>query len=195
MPWADPAFWLMCTIFILFTSILAGFYPALYLSSFRPVKVLKGIFKTGRTAAIPRQALVVVQLCVSVALIVGTIVVYKQIIFAQNRPIGYNRNGLLVVSMNSPEFSTKYDIIRNELKKTGAIVDVAESESPLTDISSNNGGFNWKEKTAGTEENFGTLAVTYDYGKTIGWQFTEGRDFSKAYGSDSASGCDKRGRS
>jgi hypothetical protein len=79
----------------LFTGTIAGVYPALYLFSFKPVKVLKGTFKAGRLSSVPRKILVTVQFVVSVILIIGTIIVFKQIQFAKNRPVGYNRNGLI----------------------------------------------------------------------------------------------------
>ena len=91
--WSNPFFWLMGIGFILITALIAGSYPAFYLSSFKPVKVLKGTFKAGRFAAIPRKVLVVLQFTVSVTFIIGTIIVYRQIQFAKNRPVGYTREG------------------------------------------------------------------------------------------------------
>src|SRR5438876_4756156 len=95
--WNNLFFWLMSAGFIIFTALIAGSYPAFYLSSFKAIKVLKGTFKTGRFAAIPRKILVVVQFTVSIALIIGTITVYKQIQFAKDRPVGYSRNNLIAV--------------------------------------------------------------------------------------------------
>ncbi|MEJ0081497.1 MAG: hypothetical protein WDM78_11275 [Puia sp.] len=83
--WDNPLFWLIGLAFIFITSFIAGSYPAFYLSSFRPVKVLKGTFKAGRYAALPRRILVVVQFTVSVALIIGTLVIYRQIQFAKKQ--------------------------------------------------------------------------------------------------------------
>src|SRR5690606_12616257 len=90
-PWNNLTFWLTSVAFILFTSFISGSYPALYLSSFQPVKVLKGTFKTGRFSATPRKILVTVQFAVSVVLIIGTVVVWQQIQHAKNRPVGYSR--------------------------------------------------------------------------------------------------------
>ncbi len=95
LPYLNPFFWLFNLAFIIITALLAGAYPSFYLSSFQPVKVLKGVTRLGRFAALPRKALVVIQFSVSVVLIIGTIVVYRQIMFAQDRPIGYNSAGLI----------------------------------------------------------------------------------------------------
>src|SRR5579859_7020430 len=92
IPYGHPLFWLLGIAFTIVTGFIAGSYPALYLSSFRPIKVLKGTFKAGRIAALPRKVLVVLQFTISIALAIGTIVVYEQVQYTKNRPIGYDRN-------------------------------------------------------------------------------------------------------
>jgi putative ABC transport system permease protein len=186
MPWTDPKFWAVSTAFIIFTGLISGSYPALYLSSFNPVTTLKGPIRTGHYSATPRKALVVLQFTISVTLIISTIVVYRQLLFAKDRPVGYRREGLVMVPITSQEFLGKEDVLRDRLKQTGVVADMAESESEVTGVSSHNGGFTWPGKPVGLQEDFGTLTVTYDYGRTIGWQFLDGRDFSRAYSSDSA---------
>ena len=185
-PWLTPAFWLISGGFIGVTGLLAGSYPALYLSSFNPVKVLKGTFRAGRFASVPRQVLVVVQFTVSVTLIIGTIIVYRQIQHTKDRPIGYDKNGLIMMQMMSPDFYGKYDLLRTELKNNGAILEMTESSSPLTGVWSNNGGFDWKGKDPSLQADFATIWVTHDFGKTVGWQFKEGRDFSRSFSTDTA---------
>lgn len=185
-PWAEPTFWLISIGFIFITGLLAGSYPALYLSSFQPIRVLKGTFKAGRFAAVPRKVLVVIQFTVSVTLITGTIIVYRQIQHTKDRPLGYTNDGLISMQMMSPEFYGKYDVVRTELKNQGAIVEMTESSSPLTGVWSNNGGFDWKGKDPSLQAEFATIWVTHDFGKTVGWQFKEGRDFSRQFSTDTS---------
>ncbi|HWA33680.1 MAG TPA: ABC transporter permease, partial [Cyclobacteriaceae bacterium] len=183
--WFNPVFWIIGIAFVITTSLLAGSYPALYLSSFQPVKILKGSFKAGRLASVPRKVLVVLQFTISVTLIIGTIVVYNQIQFAKNRPLGYDQNGLIMIQKKSPEFFGKHDVLKNELTNAGAVEQFAEASSPLTGIWSNNGGFSWDGKDPAVDGEFATIWVTHDYGKAVGWKVVKGRDYSREFASDS----------
>ena len=186
IPWDNLRFWFAGLAFVTFTSLLAGVYPALYLSSFNPVKALKGTFRIGRGASVPRKVLVVFQFSISVILIVGTVVVHQQIRYAKDRPVGYDREGLIMILKRTDGFKGKYEVLRNELKNTGAVYEVSESMGPVTDIYSGNGGWDWNGRDPNMDKNFGTLSVSHLHGKTVGWQFVKGRDFDVSIDSDSS---------
>ena len=183
--WTSSTFWLIGIGFSVITGIIAGSYPALYLSSFQPVKVLKGTFRVGRFASIPRKVLVVLQFTVSVTLIIGTIVVFRQVEFAKDRPIGYDRNGLINIYLQTQDIHNHFETVRNELISQRAIVDMTESGSPTTQVWNSNGGFNWAGKDPALAVDFPNNGVTHEYGKTVGWIFKDGRDFSREFASDS----------
>lgn len=184
LPVGSVVFWVVIVVCVLFTGIIAGSYPAFYLSAFKPVKVLKGTFKTGRTAALPRRVLVVVQFFISVVLVIGTVSIYQQIRYTQKRPVGYNREGLLQVSLNTPEIRANYEGLRRDLLQSGVVAEMAESSGPATAIWANLGGFSWAGMPADMRPQFGVVRVTVDYGKAVGWQISRGRDLSRDYGTD-----------
>jgi len=185
IPWSSPLFWLIGLSFSLLTTLIAGSYPAFYLSSFQPVKVLKGAFRTGRFAAMPRKVLVVLQFTVSITLIIGTIVVYRQIQFAKNRSIGYSNAGLIQLG-NTDAIKNSYSAFRDDLLKTGVVYEISESSSPTTGIWGNRDDFTWEGKDPQLLPLIGLVSCTHEFGKTIGWQIIEGRDFSRDFKTDSS---------
>jgi ABC-type antimicrobial peptide transport system permease subunit len=181
--WDSPVLWGAVLGFTLLTGFISGSYPAFYLSSFEPVKVLKGVVRFGKLATLPRKVLVVIQFAVSITLIVGTIVVFRQIQHAKNRPVGYTREQLVTVPLTTGLFG-KYNTLRQDLLQTGAVVNMAESSQSASYFSNNN-SIEWRGKDPAMPTFFRDVNVTHDFGQTIGWNITDGRDFSRNYPTDS----------
>ncbi|WP_299256273.1 ABC transporter permease [uncultured Aquimarina sp.] len=184
-PWLSLQFWSVSLLFIILTSFLAGSYPALYLSSFNPVSVLKGTFKAGRFAAVPRKILVVTQFTVSIALIIGTLVVMNQIQHSKDRPVGYNKEGLIQIPVMSDEFTGKADLMRNQFIASGAAIEMATTSSPTTNVWSNRSGYTWEGKPEGFQEDLAYTSVSYEFTKTLDIEITAGRGFSREFATDS----------
>src|SRR6185312_16434734 len=131
------------------------------------------------------QVLVVLQFSVSVILIIGTVVVFKEIQYAKDRPVGYSRDGLMMAQLSTDDVHKHFGAMRDDLLHAGVVSEMAESTSPATQVDNSTGSVSWEGKDPAMTVEFANVGVSYDYGKTVGWQFAEGRDFSRELLTDS----------
>ncbi|MBL7698975.1 MAG: ABC transporter permease [Chitinophagaceae bacterium] len=174
---SQPNSWLVAVVLIIFTGIVAGSYPALYLSSFKPVKVLKGIVVSGKETVLPRHILVVGQFAISILLISSTIVIYRQIQHVKNRDLGYNPDNLIMIPA-STDTRKNFSAIKDELIKSGLVRSMTQSFSPITEVWSKSPAPDWSGKPAGSVLTVNNMRADVDYTKTMGVKIIEGRDFS-----------------
>lgn len=177
-PWGMVEFWLLGIGFMLFTALVAGSYPAAYLSSFKPLKALKGGLKFGKSASIPRKVLVVFQFTISIALIIGTITVNNQIQTAKDRPIGYSPKGMITLAPASPNFRDQRELLKNEILKTGMAEAVGFSDYSVTSTFGWNHGFSWEGMDPNYDKSFNTITISNGYAEAVDMEFIAGRDFN-----------------
>jgi putative ABC transport system permease protein len=182
LPLTSPLFWVAGLGSAVLAGLIAGSYPAFYLSSFQAVDVLKGTYRAGRFAALPRKVLVVLQFTTSIALIIGTIVVFRQIRFAKDRPVGYSRERLISVESLTPNLYAQFEAFRNDLIKTGAVSGAAWSTEPITEAWNSQSNFDWEGRDKNGTQNFATIGISREYGQVVEWQFTAGRDYRSGTG-------------
>jgi ABC-type antimicrobial peptide transport system permease subunit len=184
VPWQSPIFWSIMAGYVLFTGLLAGSRPALYLSSFRPVKVLKGTFRAGRSATLPRKLLVVLQFTCSIALIISTGLIYRQIQYVKDRPTGFDSRRLVLFNESS-DLNRNYPALRNDLFATHLVSSISKSSSPITALWSWSGIKAWSGQNAGETLGLAEVDITDDYFKTVGTPIVAGKTFSGNLGADS----------
>lgn len=185
VPYTNPYFWLLSAGFIVFTGIVAGSYPAFYLSAHKPVSVLKGTFKAARALVTPRKVLVVLQFSFAIILIISTIVIYRQIRYAQDRNAGYDKDQLAFIFAKG-NLLQHYHSVREDLVNSGAVKALTFTSSPISSIW-NDDNYTWAGKTPDQNGNCIKVHADSDFAGTMGLQVTTGRDLDlRTYPSDSA---------
>lgn len=180
-------FWTILLALVSITGFLAGSYPAFYLSSFSPIKVLKGFKGSAGSSLSIRKVLVIVQFSLSVAMIICSIVIYNQIQFMKNKPLGFDRNGLVQMDIEGEWAKPgKLELFKTELKTAGAIASATEFASTFTEGGSITGGISWPGKAVNDNSVIDYRSTGYEFTRTVGAQLLAGRDFSPEFVADTA---------
>ena len=185
VPYHSRVFWAGFASLVFVTGLLAGSYPALYLSSFQPIKVLKGWARTGKDALRFRQTLVVFQFTLALFLVIAVAVIYLQINYIRNKPIGYAPDNLVEVPLQG-SMAGHTEVLEHELLRSGVAESVTPLSKSLTNIWSNGWNVSWPGKPANEKDLFYFLGMGYGFSATTGIVIAEGRDFAKDRLSDSS---------
>jgi len=180
----DGKVWLLLAATGIFTALVAGSYPSFFLSSFKPIKVLKGSFINRKGGGL-RRMLVTVQFIISIFFIVATIIVYKQINFVHNRPIGYDKDNLIDINATG-DLNGKFDLLKNELKKINGVESITAGTDNLINFGGGVTGIDYPGKIPGEDISVITSNVSYEWTKTMHIPILEGRDFDPSFGTDSS---------
>jgi putative ABC transport system permease protein len=184
---SQPSILLIIVGLVLFTAIASGSYPALILSSFKPVQVLKGRLNLGSSGSVFRKILVVIQFSISIILIIGAGIIYKQLNYIKTKDIGYAKDQLITISLKG-ESRRSYDILKSRLNSDSRILGVTGMADDLPNFGSTSSTAEWEGKDMTKEIHVGFNFVDYDVAKTLGIELVEGRDFSREFMADAESG-------
>jgi len=183
LDFSNPFFLLLLLGLTLVTGIISGSYPSLFMSSLKPIIVLKGILKFNTGATLFRKGLVVFQFALSIVLILGMIVIYRQIDYIHNKNLGFAKEDLLYIPLEGA-LQKSYPTFKDELLRQPGIKSVSSSQSGPLEVGSSTQGVRWPGKDTTKLILFSTNPITYDYIKTMGIQLKEGRDFDPSFSLD-----------
>jgi putative ABC transport system permease protein len=185
LPVSEKYFWISVALLTVVTGILSGSYPAVFLSGFKPITVLKGTLKFSTSSAFFRKGLVVFQFVLSFVIISATILVSRQVDYIQKMKLGFDRENLLVIPIEG-ELRAKYKVFKEQSLIGGGIKSISRQGEEPTNIGSSTGGVSWEGKNPNTTPQFKNAPVGLDYVKTMDLQLVAGRDLSKDFASDSS---------
>lgn len=185
VPYGDPSFIGVLAGITLLTGLLSGTYPALFLSSFDTVNILKGTLKFGAGPVFLRKGMVVFQFSLTILLIFCTLVVYRQLEFIKKKNLGFDKENLVVINFEGDQ-KARMDVLVNESSRLPGIKSVTVSTTPPLASGNSTTSVEWPGKPNDLQMAFTQMAVGYDYLETLGIELKEGRDFSRDFPSDSA---------
>jgi len=184
IPWTSPTFWLGLILITVVTGLVSGSYPALFLSSFQPIKVLKGTSRFGAGATWFRKGLVVFQFTLSIILIIGTIIVSRQIDYMQGMNLGYDRENLVFIPLEG-ELMDKFELFKTGSTQIPGVLQMTRISENPTNLGSTTGGVQWEGKDPNSAPQFATASVGYDFVRTMNIRLMDGRDYSRDFATDS----------
>lgn len=187
VPYTSGMFWVQLLGIVMITGLIAGSYPAFYLSATKVVSVFRTHTKSGKHVVLARKGLVLFQFVLATILIVSTVVVYQQISFALNQQLGYQKDQLLVIPLEG-KLMENYEVFKNRITQNSEVEHVTRSTHSMMGRNSNTGSVNWEGKDPDFTALFEIMRVDYDFLETMGMKLIEGEDFSREKGSDSLMG-------
>jgi len=184
IPFGDGLFWLQIFGVLAFTGLVAGSYPAFYLSGAKVVSVFKNHLSGSKSVVVARKGLVFFQFILASGMIVSTVVIFNQINYALSQDLGYEKDQMILIPLEG-ELSSKYEIFKSRLESNPSIESVTRSNHNLLGRNSNTGDVDWEGKDPSFSALFERITIDYDFVKTTGMKLIEGEDFSREKGADS----------